>query len=140
MSTAHNPPTPPVAEPDKLRNIGGKSAAWLRQVGIRTREDLEQHGAIGAFIKVKKAGFKPSLNLLYALAGALDDAHWQQLGTERREQLLADLAVQEEALGMVGKPKWGGPPRPVTTIVNEDWEPVITEPDASEPAEPDQRS
>ena len=108
--------------PDKMRNVGGKSAAWLRQVGIRTRSDLETHGAIGAFIKVKKAGFKPSLNLLYALAGALDDCHWQQLGVERREQLLAELAVQEEALGMVGKPKWGGPPRPVTTIANPDYE------------------
>lgn len=107
---------------DKLRNVGGKSAAWLRQVGIRSREDLEQHGAIGAFIKVKKAGFKPSLNLLYSLAGALDDCHWQQLGAERREALLAELAVQEEALGMVGKPKWGGPPRPVTTISGEQFE------------------
>ena len=107
---------------DKMRNVGGKSAAWLRQVGIRTRTDLEAHGAIGAFIKVKKAGFKPSLNVLYALAGALDDCHWQQLGTERREQLLADLAVQEEALGMTGKPKWGGPPRPVTTIDGEDYQ------------------
>ncbi|MFB9067583.1 TfoX/Sxy family protein [Pseudofulvimonas gallinarii] len=108
--------------PDKMRNVGGKSAAWLRQVGIRTRSDLETHGAIGAFIKVKKAGFKPSLNLLYALAGALDDCHWQQLGSERREQLLAELAAQEEALGMTGKPKWGGPARPVTTIDGGDYQ------------------
>ena len=106
----------------KLRNVGGKSAAWLRQVGIRTREDLESVGAIAAFIKVKKAGFKPSLNLLYALAGALEDCHWQQLGSERREQLQAELAAQEEALGMTGKPKWGGPPRPVTTISGDDYD------------------
>ena len=26
--------------PPRLRNIGPKSAAWLRQVGLRTREDL----------------------------------------------------------------------------------------------------
>lgn len=109
-------------ETAKLRNVGGKSAAWLRQVGIRTREDLEKHGAVGAFIKVKKAGFKPSLNLLYALAGALDDCHWQQLGGERRESLLAELAAQEEALGIVAKPKWGGPPRPVTTISGEQFD------------------
>ena len=25
---------------DKLLNIGPKSAAWLRQVGVRTQEDL----------------------------------------------------------------------------------------------------
>ncbi len=111
-----------MTDTDKLRNVGGKSAAWLRQVGIRSREDLVQHGAIGAFIKVKKAGFRPSLNLLYALAGALEDCHWQQLGAERRETLLAELAAQEEALGMVGKPKWGGPPRPVTTISGEQFD------------------
>uniref|UniRef100_UPI00036FE9B5 TfoX/Sxy family DNA transformation protein n=1 Tax=Xanthomonas sp. SHU 308 TaxID=1591201 RepID=UPI00036FE9B5 len=50
----------------KLRNIGPKSAAWLRQVGVRTQQDLEAAGAIGAFVKVKRAGFKPSLNLLYS--------------------------------------------------------------------------
>ena len=31
----------------KLRNIGPKSAAWLRQVGLRTLEDLDAIGAVG---------------------------------------------------------------------------------------------
>ena len=106
----------------KLRNIGPKSAAWLRQTGVRTLDDLKAVGALAAYVRVKRAGFKPSLNLLYSLEGALDDCHWQQLGTERREQLLADLAVQEEALGMTGKPKWGGPARPVTTIDGEAYQ------------------
>ena len=63
--------------PLKLRNIGPKSAAWLRQVGLRTREDLEAAGAVDAFVKVRRAGFKPSLNLLYSLEGALLDCQWQ---------------------------------------------------------------
>lgn len=50
----------------KLRNIGPKSAAWLRQVGLRSREDLVAIGAVGAFVKVKRAGFKPSLNVVLA--------------------------------------------------------------------------
>ena len=33
---------------DKLRNIGPKSAAWLRQVGLRTRADLEGVGPVEA--------------------------------------------------------------------------------------------
>ena len=41
---------------DKLRNVGPKSAAWLRQVGVRTQGDLEALGAVDAFIKVKRAG------------------------------------------------------------------------------------
>ncbi len=73
----------------KLRNIGPKSAAWLRQVGLRTREDLQNVGAVEAFVRVKRAGFKPSLNLLYSLEGALADCHWQDIPEARR------LALQE---------------------------------------------
>ena len=75
---------------DKLRNVGPKSAAWLRQVGIRTQADLESNGAVAAFIKVKRAGFRPSLNLLYALEGALLGCHWQQVPEERRAVLLSE--------------------------------------------------
>lgn len=78
---------------DKLRNVGPKSAAWLRQVGVRTQGDLETLGAVAAFIKVKRAGFRPSLNLLYALEGALLGCHWQQVPEERRAELL--LAADE---------------------------------------------
>ena len=31
---------------EKLRNIGPKSAAWLRQVGLRTLDDLTAAGAV----------------------------------------------------------------------------------------------
>jgi Regulator of competence-specific genes len=76
---------------EKLRNIGPKSAAWLRQVGLRTQQDLVAAGAVAAFLKVKRAGFKPSLNLLYSLEGALTGCHWQELPEARRTQLLAEL-------------------------------------------------
>lgn len=84
-----------MSSPLKLRNIGPKSAAWLRQVGLRTEEDLRAIGALDAFVRVKRAGFKPSLNLLYALEGALLDCHWQEIPAERRTELLiaADAAV-----------------------------------------------
>ncbi|HAI47044.1 hypothetical protein D3C87_688620 [compost metagenome] len=74
----------------KLRNIGPKSAAWLRQVGLRTPEELTAIGAVGAFVKVRRAGFKPSLNLLYSLEGALQDCHWQELPEARRSELVAE--------------------------------------------------
>ncbi|WP_045761026.1 TfoX/Sxy family protein [Xanthomonas albilineans] len=84
--------------PTKLRNIGPKSTAWLRQVGVHTPQDLAAAGAIGAFLKVKRAGFKPSLNLLYSLEGALRDCHWQQLPEARRTQLLSELETAATAL------------------------------------------
>ena len=79
---------------DKLRNVGPKSGAWLRQVGVRSLSDLEEVGALEAYMRVKRAGFKPSLNLLYALEGALMDCHWQEIPEARRSELIlaADAA------------------------------------------------
>ena len=83
--------------PGKIRNVGPKSAAWLRQVGVRTQDDLTRLGAIEAFMKVKRAGFRPSLNLLYALEGALADCHWADLPDERKAALLAGAEAAEAA-------------------------------------------
>ena len=85
---------PPAA---KIRNVGPKSAAWLRQIGIRTEEDLRKLGAVEAYRRVKVAGFKPTLNLLYSMAGAEDDCHWTALSEERKASLVmaADGIDQE---------------------------------------------
>lgn len=72
----------------KIRNVGPKSAAWLRQIGIRTEEDLRKIGAVEAYRRVKLAGFKPTLNLLYSMAGAEDDCHWTALSEERKAALV----------------------------------------------------
>lgn len=81
----------------KIRNVGPKSAAWLRQVGVRTTEDLVRVGPVEAFLKVKRAGFRPSLNLLYSMAGALADCHWADLPEERKQELIAALESAESA-------------------------------------------
>ena len=81
----------------KIRNVGPKSAAWLRQVGVRETEDLARIGPVEAFLKVKRAGFRPSLNLLYSMAGALADCHWADLPEERKQELLAALGAAETA-------------------------------------------
>ena len=73
-----------------MRNVGPRTAAWLRQVGLRTREDLEAIGAAAAFAKVRRAGFKPSLNVLYSLEGALQGCHWQEVPLPRRQQLQSE--------------------------------------------------
>jgi DNA transformation protein and related proteins len=87
-----------MAQAPKLLNVGPKSAAWLRQVGVRTPEDLQALGAVGAFMKVKRAGFRPSLNLLYALEGALLGCHWQQLPEDRRGELLIAVDAAESSM------------------------------------------
>ncbi len=65
-----------------------------------------------AFVKVKRAGFKPSLNLLYALEGALLDCHWHDVPEPRRQQLLVELEAATALLPPArGRPVGG----PVTT-------------------------
>jgi DNA transformation protein and related proteins len=83
---------------EKIRNVGPKSAAWLKQVGIRSTEDVRAIGAFAAYAKVRRAGFKAGLNLLYALAGAEDDIHWQLLDPERKRILFEQQAEHELAL------------------------------------------
>ncbi len=74
--------------------VGPKASAWLRQVGVRTHEDLAELGAVAAFVKCKRAGFRPSLNMLYALEGALLGCHWQKVPEERRAELQAQAEAQ----------------------------------------------
>lgn len=73
----------------KPLKVGPKSAAWLRQVGIRSHADLAEVGAVAAYVKCKRAGFRPSLNLLYALEGLLQGCHWQKVPEARRAELVA---------------------------------------------------
>lgn len=115
--------------PLKMRNIGPKSAAWLRQVGLRTHEDLKTEGALNAFMRVKRAGFKPSLNLLYALEGALQDCHWQEVTEQRRGELVAGA---EAAIALLPPPRSRPPAGPVTTTMMQEEAPspaLLDEPD-----------
>ena len=96
----------------KLRNIGPKSAAWLRQVGLRSLDDVAAIGAVDAYMKVRRAGFKPSLNLLYSLEGALVDCHWQEVPDDRRAEL---VAAAEAAIALLPPPRHRPPAGPVTT-------------------------
>ena len=94
-----------MAATPKLRNIGPKSAAQLRQVGVRTLDDLKAIGSLEAFVKLKRAGFKPSLNLLYSLEGALLDCHWQQVPDERRSELVLAADAASAAIPKA-QPRW----------------------------------
>ena len=106
----------PTATP-KLRNIGPKSAAWLRQVGLRTEADLVAVGPVEAFMRVRRAGFKPTMNLLYALEGALCDCHWQDVPELRRLQLVQEA---EAAIALLPPSRFKPAAAPVTTTMHMD--------------------
>jgi len=81
----------PARTPPALKNLGPVSARWLASVGIRRRADLIRLGPVEAFLRVKAAGHKPSLNLLWALAGAERGLRWNKLSEDDRHQLLLEL-------------------------------------------------
>ncbi|MFI4913880.1 MAG: TfoX/Sxy family protein [Steroidobacterales bacterium] len=78
-----------------LRNLGLKSEKVLEQIGIRTVGELRRRGAVRTYVELRRAGVNSSLNMLWALAGALDPwpegRHWREIarGDERLSLLLA---------------------------------------------------
>lgn len=75
----------------QLRNLGLRSCKWLEEVGIHNAKELQACGAVKAFLKVKEAGLHPSLNLLYALEGAITDRRWTELSDGKRDELLRSI-------------------------------------------------
>jgi len=82
-----------------LRNLGAKSEELLGQIGIRTAEQLRARGAVQTYVDLRRAGVINSLNMLWALVGALEP--WPE-GTNWREVARGDarlsllLAVEDQ--------------------------------------------
>ena len=81
---------------EALPGLGPRSREWLSRAGIDSRERLREVGAVGAYVAVRRAGGRPSLNLLWALEGAITGQRWQDAAREHRTSLLLAL---EDALG-----------------------------------------
>jgi DNA transformation protein len=80
--------------PSTLLNLGPKSDAMLASIGIRTHDELRVCGAVNAFIKLKQSGQPASLNLLWAMEGALSDRHWRDVAKNDRLRLLTELEAR----------------------------------------------
>ena len=74
-----------------LRNLGSASADMLHAAGIMTERQLRRRGAVAAFVAVRAAGASPSLNLLWALEGALSNRDWKAVARDDRTRLLMSL-------------------------------------------------
>jgi DNA transformation protein len=74
-----------------LPNFGPKSKQMLAQAGIHTVAQLRELGAASAFVQVKRSGACSSLNLLWAIEGALSGRHWQEVAKHDRLRLLMEL-------------------------------------------------
>jgi DNA transformation protein len=83
--------------PDALPNLGPVSRQMLADVGIDSVSALRRLGAVAAYVKVKAMHPRASLNLLWALEGALTGLRWQDVAREHRTSLLLALeSIQEQ--------------------------------------------
>jgi hypothetical protein len=75
----------------EVKSLGPKSAAMLARVGIATLGELRQRGAVAAYVAIKQADGKASLNLLYALVGTLEGMDWREVQRTRKLELVTAL-------------------------------------------------
>ena len=85
------------APPSSLKNLGPESDRMLATVGIETADEVRRLGAAMTY-RVVQHRFGSGVNrlLLYALAGALQDRHWNSLSAEEK------AAISAEAAGHLG--------------------------------------
>lgn len=100
----------------KLRNLGPASSRWLTAVGVRTRRDLAEIGSIAVYQLLKAHGYRATLNMVYAIEGALRDINWTRLPAPLKARLKAEV---EHAL----KPRcgWAGSDSLYVRYHDEEW-------------------
>jgi DNA transformation protein and related proteins len=84
-------PSEAAAELAAAVNLGPKSAQVLVAAGVSSFAELRRLGSIVAYAKAKQHEPKVTLNLLWALEGALSSLPWQTVAKEHRTSLLLAL-------------------------------------------------
>ena len=77
----------------ELRNFGPASRKWLDAVGIRTRRDLERLGPVGTYLLLRRNGYEASVNMVYAVEGALRDVEWSRLPDAVKSRLKSEARI-----------------------------------------------
>ena len=86
------PGTRRVSKLARLANLGPTSEKWLNAIGVYTKRDLEKLGAVNAYRLLKGHGYNASLNLVYAIEGALRGLDWKRLPPALKKDLKARAA------------------------------------------------
>jgi hypothetical protein len=72
-------------------NLGPVSSGWLSEIGVRTLQDVQRLGSVEICRILKMRGRPASLNLAYALEGALLGVHWTKVPAEIKAELRTAL-------------------------------------------------
>ena len=81
----------------ELRGLGPVSVAMLGSVGITSAAQLRKADIFLLFQKIKAIHPRTSINLLYALLGAVDSQDWRTVARDRRTEVLMRL----EDMGLI---------------------------------------
>ena len=100
---------PPGGRLRDLRGLGPRSEDQLRGIGIRTRAELDRVGPVRAWLRLQEQGHRPSLNLLYALVGALQDRDWREVARAERDRLLAEIDGERRSRALFAADGQTGP-------------------------------
>ncbi|MBB6522973.1 TfoX/Sxy family protein [Pseudoteredinibacter isoporae] len=74
----------------QLKNLGIATVNILNAIGVHSRNELQAMGPVQAYVRIKQRGIHVSKVMLYALQGALDDRHWNELSQEAKDQLVQE--------------------------------------------------
>jgi len=79
-------------------NLGPRSASVLVRAGVTSLEELKRLGAVTVYCLAKRTEPTVTLNLLWALEGAVTGQPWQKVAKEHRASLLIALEDHERHL------------------------------------------
>jgi hypothetical protein len=85
-----------------LRNLGPRAEALLAEIGIHSVEALRERGALEAYLELRRRGSMKTLNMLWALVGALDPwpegTDWREVSrSEARLPLMLEVEARDQA-------------------------------------------
>ena len=75
----------------ELSNLGSKSEAWLNEIGVFTKADIERVGSIEIYRLLRQNGLPASLNFFYAIEAMLIGEHLTGLSPSLRSELRASV-------------------------------------------------
>lgn len=83
-----------MTRPERLRDMRGlglRSEEWLPLVGIDSPAALRAADPFEVYARLKATVPGTNVNALYALIGAIEDRHWQDIKRERRGEIVLRL-------------------------------------------------
>ncbi len=82
-----------ISDVNTITNLGSATVKMLHEVGINSYDDLKKAGPVEVYLRIQRRNIHVSKVMLYALQGALQDTHWNELDPKLKQQLLDDASA-----------------------------------------------